>query len=234
MHFDLHAHLDQRVAHGRADVLEGVDRRHREVAALHARAMALVAVGINRVAVPRTLPRVDLVRGAVHAAVPAHAVEDEEFVFRPEERAVGDARRLEVSLGAFAERTRTALVALHGGRLDDVAADVDRGLLEERIDHRGGRIEREDHVRLVDALPTRDGRAVEHLAVAEQVFIDQVRGNRYVLFFAARVGEAEIGVLDLLVLDQLDYICRFHCWRSSGRGLSLGLNAFAVPDTEAI
>ena len=64
---------------------------------------------------------------------------------------------------------------------------------------------------LVDALPTRDGRAVEHLAVAKQVFVDEIRGDRYVLFFAARVGEAEIGVLDLLVLDQLDYICGFHC-----------------------
>jgi hypothetical protein len=42
----------------------------------------------------------------------------------------------------------------------------------------GGRVERQDHVRLVDALPTRDGRAVEHLAVAKQVFIDEVsRGS---------------------------------------------------------
>jgi hypothetical protein len=35
------------------------------------------------------------------------------------------------------------------------------------------------------------------------------------LFFAARVGETEIGISDLLVLDQLEYICGFHCWRSS-------------------
>src|SRR6185312_7747051 len=113
---------------------------------------------------------------------------------------------------------RIALVTLHGGGFDDVAADVDRGLLEERVDDRRGRVEREDHVRLVDALPTCDGRAVEHLAVTKQLFIDQVRGDGDVLFFAASVGEAEIGVLDLLVLDQLDYICRFHCWKSSGKG----------------
>ena len=37
------------------------------------------------------------------------------------------------------------------------------------------------------------------------------RGIVDVLFFAARVGEAEVDVLDLLVLDQLDYICGFHC-----------------------
>ena len=174
--------------------------------------MALVAVGDRPCCCSRRLARSrSSYDGAVHAAVPAHAVEDEEFVFRSEQRAIGDAGGLEIGLGALAERARIALVALHGGGLDDVAADVDRGLLEERIDHRGGRVEREDHVRLVDALPTRDGRAVEHLAVAKQFFIDEVRGNRYVLFFAARVGETEIGVLDLLVLDQLDYICRFHC-----------------------
>ena len=218
MHLDLQTHFGECVAHRRADVLVGIHRWHREVAALDARAMPLVAIGIGRVAVPGALPRVDLVGGAIHAAVPAHAVEDEEFVFRSKQRAVGDAGGLEIGLGAFAERARAALIALHGRGLDDVAANVDRGMLEERIDNRSGRIERKDHVGLVDALPTRNGRAVEHLSVAKQFFIDQVRGNRDVLFFAARVGEAEIGVLDLLVLDQTKYICRFHCWRSSGRG----------------
>ena len=36
MHFDLQAHLLERIAHGGADVLERIDRRHREIAALQA------------------------------------------------------------------------------------------------------------------------------------------------------------------------------------------------------
>jgi hypothetical protein len=58
-------------------------------------------------------------------------------------------------------------------------------------------------------------------------------GDRDVLFFASRVGEAKVGVLDLLVFDQLENICGFHFWKSSEEGLSLALNAFAVPAAES-
>src|SRR4029078_5116130 len=119
-----------------------IDRRNGEVAALDGGAMTLVAVGENGVAVPRALHGIDGVRRLVDTAVPADAVEDEELVFGSEQRPVGDARGFEISLGAAAERARIALIALHGGRFDDVAANVDRGLLEERIDDRRGRIER--------------------------------------------------------------------------------------------
>ena len=42
---------------------------------------------------------------------------------------------------------------------------------EERIDHRGGGIGHELHVRLVDRLPAGDRRAVEHDAVGESLFV---------------------------------------------------------------
>ena len=104
----------------------------------------------------------------------------------------------------MAERARVALVALHGGGLDHVAADVDRGFLEERIEDRGARVGHQDHVRLVDALPAGDGGAVEHLAVAEQFFVHEPCGDRDVLFFAACVGEAQVGKLDLFFFDQFE------------------------------
>jgi len=99
----------------------------------------------------------------------AHAVENEEFVLGPEQRAVGDAGGLEVSLGAPAERARIALVALHGRRLDHIAADVDGGVGKEGIEHRRAGVGQQDHVRLVDALPAADRRAVEHLAFDEEI-----------------------------------------------------------------
>ena len=217
MHLDLEADLLARQAHGRAHVLERIHGRHREVAALDAGTVALVAVRVFLGGVPRTLHRVDLVERAAHLVAVAHPVEDEELVLGTEQRGVGDAGRLQVRLGALGERARVALVALHGGRLDDVAADVDRGLFEERVDDRGAGFGHEDHVRLVDALPAGDRGAVEHLAVAEQVLVHEPRRDRHVLFLAARVGEAQVRELHLLFFDELQYVTRCHI--ASGKGV---------------
>ena len=75
--------------------------------------------------------------------------------------------------------------------------------LEERIEHGRVGVRHQDHVGLVDALPSGDRGAVEHLAVVEEVLVDDVRGNRDVLFLAACVGEAQVDELDLLLFDEL-------------------------------
>ncbi len=216
VHFDLQSHLLARQAHRRADVLERIHRRHRKVAALDAGAVALVAVGILLGRVPGALHRVDGVEGALHLVAVAHAVEDEELVLRPEQRAVGDPGGFEIGFRALGERARIALVALHGRRLDHVAAQVDRRLLEERIDDGRAGFGHQDHVRLVDALPSGDRGAVEHLAVAEQVLVDQSRGDRHVLLLAARVREAQVRELRLLFFYELQYVSRCHV--ASGKG----------------
>jgi hypothetical protein len=133
-----------------------------------------------------------------------HVVEDEEFVFGAPQRGIGDAGRLQVGLGALRERARVALIALHRRRLDDVATQVQRRLLEERIDDGGARIRHEDHVGLLDALPAGDRRAVEALAVLEEGVVDHAGRHGHMLFLALRVGEAEVNVLDALFLDQLE------------------------------
>ena len=55
VHFDLQAQLFHRAAHGGAQVLVGVDRRDREIAALDARAMSQVAAVDVAARVPCTL-----------------------------------------------------------------------------------------------------------------------------------------------------------------------------------
>ena len=206
VHFDLQAHLFQRKAHGRADVLKSIDRRNREVAALDARTVSRVALLVFLRGIPGALHGVDAIAGSVHVVVVSDAVEDEEFVLGTEQRVVGDARRLQIRFRALGERARIAFVALHGGGLDHIAADVDRRLFEEGIEDGGARIERENHVRLVDALPSADGRAIEHLAVAEQILVDEPRWDRHVLLFAARVREAQVRELDLFFFYQFDDI----------------------------
>ena len=102
VHFDLHAQLFERQAHGRAQVLERIDRRHREVAALHAGTVRLVAFLVVLARAPRRFDRIDLEERALHGRAVAHVVEDEEFVLRAEQRAVADAGGLEVGLARLA------------------------------------------------------------------------------------------------------------------------------------
>jgi hypothetical protein len=56
------------------------------------------------------------------------------------------------------------------------------------------------HVGLVDGLPAGDGRAVEHDAVGEHVFVDLAYIHGDVLHLAARIGEAQVDELHVVVL----------------------------------
>ncbi len=224
VHLDLQAHFLQCETHRAADVLEGVHRRHRKIAALHAGPVALVAVHIILAAVPRPLNRVDLGEAAAHLRAPFDAVEYEELVLGTEQGVVRDTGRLKISLGPLRERARIPAVALHGHGLDHIAANVDRGLFVERIDHRGFGVGHQYHVRLVDALPSGDRRAVEHLAIPEKAVVHQTRRNRHVLFFANGVGKAKICEFRLFLLDQFQNISGSHDLPPRGAG-----NAFLCP-----
>ncbi|MDH6595247.1 hypothetical protein M2165_005136 [Variovorax sp. TBS-050B] len=206
MHFDRDAERFEHQAHFRAHVLEAVDRGHREVAALDCRTVAGVAVLVFLVAVPGGFFRFDLHEAARHVVLPAHAVEHEEFGFRTEVGGVAQARCLHVGLGALGERTRVALVGLAVGGVDHVAGQDQRRFFEEGIDVGGVGVGHELHVRGFDSLPAGDGRAVECMARGEFVFIESRDRHGHVLFLAAGVGEAEVDELDLVFLDELEYI----------------------------
>ena len=133
--------LDAHVAHDRqhlaAHVLLGVDRRHREIAALDAGAMAEIALLIFGAGVVGAFLGVDVIEALVHADIEAHIVEDEELGFRAEIGGVADARGIHIGFGGLGDGARAAAVALAGGGLEHVADQDQRGLGEEGIDHRG-------------------------------------------------------------------------------------------------
>ena len=210
MYFELQTHFFAGHGHGSANVLLRVDGRHREVAALDGRPMTLVAVFVVLARIPGAFVGVHFVGAAVHARADGDLVENEEFVFRAEQRGVGDSGGFEIGLGALCQGARVALVALHGHRFDDVAAQVDRGFFVEGIDDGGGGVRHQNHVRLIDALPAGDGRTVEHLAVLEKALVHQARRNGDVVFLANRVGKAEIGELRFFFLDQFQNIGGSH------------------------
>ena len=83
---DLDAHRRHGREHLAAHVLRRILRRHREIAALGADAVAEVAALVVGVAVGRQLDGVELEAGVVGIGHEAHVVEDEELGLRAEDR----------------------------------------------------------------------------------------------------------------------------------------------------
>ncbi|MNX95858.1 hypothetical protein D3C86_1281530 [compost metagenome] len=194
-------------AHFRTDVLEGVDRGNREVAALLARTVTAVAVLEFLARRPRGFLGMDLHRATLHVDVPGHAVENEEFRFRTEEGGVAQAGALQVGFGALRDGTRIAVVTLAVRRLDHVAGQHQRRFFVERVDVGRVRIRHQQHVRSFDTLPAGDRRTVEGVTAFELVFIEVRHGHGHVLLLAFGIGETEIDELDVVFLHELHHIC---------------------------
>ena len=208
---DRNAHVGHDREHFAADVLAAVDRRDRKVAALDARTMAEVALFIIAGAVVRALDGIDGVHGAVHRHVDLHIFENEEFGFRAEEGGVAEAGGFHVGQGCLGGAARVARIGLAGARLEDVAEQRQGRLREERVDIAAIQVGHQRHVGFVDGLPAGDRRAVEHEAFGEALFIDGVDMLGHVLHLAARVGETEVDIGDVVLLDHFhDGFCVRH------------------------
>ena len=203
---DHRAHLRHRRQHLAAHVLRRILRRHREIAALGADAVAEVAALVSRVGVGRQFDRVDLEAGIVGLGGEAHVVEHEELGLGAEEDRVADAGRLEIGLGLLGDAARIAVVGLAARGIENVAVDDHRRGGEERVHAGRGRVGHQRHVGLVDRLPAGDRRTVEHEPVGEGVVVDQRLIEGDMLPLAPRIGEAEIDIFDVVVLDRLQDI----------------------------
>src|SRR5207248_1361174 len=95
-----------------------------------------------------------------------------------------------------------AVVGFAGGRLQYVAGDDHGGFREEWIDRRGDRVGHQGHVGLVDRLPAGDRGAVEHQALGENFFVDHADVEGHMLPLAARIGETQVDVFHVIVLDR--------------------------------
>ena len=210
MHFDVDALLLHRERHRVADVVQRVGRRHREVAALDRRAVAHVPRLVVDARGPGRFFGLDLHEAARHVDVPGDAVEDEELGLRAEVRHFAEAGRLQVGLGALGDRARVAVVGLAVHRLVHVAGDVEHRLIGERVHARADRVRHQQHVGGLDALPAGDRRAVEGVAELELVLGEVLDRDGDVLLLAARIGEAEVDELHLLVLDKLQHVIGRH------------------------
>ena len=205
VNFDSLTHLFQCVAHGSTDFVVVVERRNREVAALDAWTVAFVAAFDVLVGHPGALFGEDLEHRTGDVGLELHFVEDEELWLWTGEDGVTDGGALQVLFGALGDRTWVAIVALHAGRLDDVA-DQDQGrLFGERVEDGGFVNRHQDHVGRFDAFPASDGGTVEHLADFEEVVFQRVTGwHGHVVLSAAGVSEAQINPFNVMIFDELN------------------------------
>jgi hypothetical protein len=208
--FRLEAEFAHDREHFAPQVLRRVHRIDGEVAALGSRAMAHIAFGVFAAGIHRQLDRVERIAGVVRRGGPAHVVEHEELGLGPEEHLVAHARRLHIGQRLLGDGARIAVVGLHRVRVQHVAEQEQGGLLVEGIDVGGREVRLQQHVGLVDGLPSGDGGAVEHGAFGQEVIVDQRQIEGDVLHLAAHVGEANVDVFDVLFLDFLIDVRRLH------------------------
>ena len=203
MLLNTYAHLGEHGQHLGTHVLRGVDRRNREIAALDARAVAHIAGLIVSVVVGRQLGRVQLKARVVGVSLVLHIVEDEELGFRTDEDRVAHAFGLHIGFGLLRRAAWIAIIGFAGNGIEDVAHHNHGGLREERVHVDRVHVGHEHHVGLIDGLPAADGRAVEHDAVGEHVFVNFYHVHRDVVHLALRISEAQVNELNLVVLDLL-------------------------------
>ena len=146
VHFNFQTHGLHRPAHGGTQVRGRIDRWYREVTAFDARPVPEVAAFEVCARFPRRLFGTDRVGCATHLDAEFDVVENEEFALGSEECRVADTGRGQIGFGLLGYGTRVALVGLHIGRFDDVAAQVQRRFIAEGIEYRGIVIRHQDHV----------------------------------------------------------------------------------------
>ena len=181
--------------------MQRINRWYRKITPFDARSVTQVAVSIDLFRVPAGFRGIDLVGRFSHLIGPADIVENEEFIFRTEKCGVADTGRLHIGLGAFGDRAWVALIALHVFRLDDVATQNQRIIVEERVHFCGSWVRHQDHVRFVDTFPTSNGRTVEHFAFFESIFVDGMSRKSDMLLFTAGVAKTKINEFDIVFLD---------------------------------
>ncbi len=146
VNFYVQTHLLHGVTHSSTDVVQAVYWWYWEVAAFNARAVTHVAVGEGFASGPIRFFRVDLNERARHVLAPLDVVKNEELRLWTEESCVAQTGRLQVLFSALSNRAGIALVALHGRRLNDVAAQDNGRFVGEWVEDRGAIVWHQNHV----------------------------------------------------------------------------------------
>ena len=189
--FDVQTAVDHRLHHFVADVHQLVGWRTGEVTLLVPNLVAEVGV-LFATAIPFCLDAVEMKKPGVRVLIKADIIEDEKFSFRAKIDRVGQTCPLQIGTRLAGHVPRVATVVFPGDRILNVADHDQRRQLGKRVEKSRRRIGNEQHVALVDLLPTPDAGAIKALAVVKRVFRQLMNGNRCVLPCTDKIHKAEI------------------------------------------
>ncbi len=218
--FDDDADLAHLVDHLAAEIVVGVGRADRKVPALEAGFVTKVWL-LDARRVPRAFDRIDFVIPLMLVLLVAHLVEDEEFGLRPDVAGVGDARLAQMRLGLARDMTRVAREVLAGHRIDDIGDDADGRPGEERIEAGRFGVGHGHHVRLVNALPSANGRPIEPQPFLERPFVPGFDRKGAMLPRPKHVDELQVDHLGLVFLRKGEEVGGLHA-RTFGKLLDSG------------
>ena len=154
MYFHRYAQRFQGQHHGRADVMQAVDRRDREIAALDGWPVAAGAHAVVFLTgAPGGFVRVDLQIAAGHVDGPFDAIENEKFGFRAKKGGIAQAGGLQVGFSTLGDGARVAVVAAAIGGIDYVTGQDQRGFVVEGVDVGRVGVRHHDHVGGLHPLP---------------------------------------------------------------------------------
>ena len=202
VYFNVQTNRHHGVTHSSTDVVRAVHWRNREVTTFNTWTVTQVTTFHHSFSVPGTFFRVDLVERTTHVRAPANVVKDEEFWFRTEECSITQTSRLQEFFSALGHRTRITLIALHGGRLNDVATQNQSCVFSERVQEWRSVVRHQNHVGFVNAFPTGNRGTIEHLTYFEELFFYFRCRDSNVLLFTLGVSEAQVYPLHVIFFDQ--------------------------------
>ena len=145
--------IDQCLHHVVTDIHQMIVGRHWKVATLVTDLMAQVGTLILAT-IPFSFDAVQVEKSTLGRLVESHIVKNEKLCFGTEKRRVGDAGALQISNRFSCDVSRVATVILAGDRILDIADEIHRRQLREGILPSRLRLGHDQHVALVDALPT--------------------------------------------------------------------------------
>ena len=211
--FDDDADLAHLVDHLPAEIVVGVGRADRKVPALEAGFVTEVRL-LDPRRVPRAFDRIDLVVPLVLVLLVAHLVEDEKLGLGPDVARIGDAGLAQMRLGLARDMTRVAREVLTRHGIDDIGDDADCGFGEERIEAERVEIRDRHHVRLVNALPSANGRSVEPQPLLERLLVPGLDREGAMLPRPEHVDELQVHHLGLVFLGKGEKVCGPHATTS--------------------
>ena len=166
--------------HFRANILKRIVGSYREITFFMSWFVTQVWVFIPA-GVPFCFNRIDRIKRFIRVGIVLNIVKNEKFRFRSKVGSVSNSSRFKISFRFLSDIARIAAVFFPGDRVDDITNHANRCVFHKRVHDRGGRIGNDQHVAVIDSLPSPDAGAIEPQSFFKQMFFQLTHRHRKML-----------------------------------------------------